>query len=872
MNTRLPRLVLWIVLSCLLACSGSESPGVAGSSGPDRDGDGVVAALDCNDSDGTIFPGADEVCDGVDNNCDGQVDVAAIDASAVFYVDLDGDGFGYEMLSLTACTLPDGYADNADDCDDSSAAAYPGGVEVCDGRDNDCNGVIDGPAALGAITWYLDEDGDSFGVDTETVIGCIPAEGFAASVGDCDDHDELANPGRVEECDLIDNDCDGKIDESDAVDVTTWYLDLDGDDFGTTDLSVEACDRPENYVRNPDDCDDFNEDVFPDAREICDRLDNDCNGEADDPWSEGMLTFYLDSDGDDFGDPETAVEACEVPDRHVLDGSDCDDRDPAVNELATEVCDEVDNDCDGTTDIGAVNPDIFYYDHDGDGFGTIATVTESCSQPDRYVDNHRDCDDNAIGVHPDAEELCNDYIDNDCGTTPNACRLVGVLDLDADEDDDNSTITRASVLGSGKTGYSFAFVDDVNDDLNDELLVSAHRYSSAAHNSGMVSLFYGPLVSTNNVIRGDVLISGAESENELGIRVLDGGLLNDDNRPDILIQSTRHSALYAFFSPFPSSLTTADANLTFSNSGSGVAAAASLNEDNQAAIVIGYTYGPYIPEREPGDPWHLGEANVFLAPWEAEEYMSHLDYNTKIGGWDNGGELGREIQIVGDVNDDGAEDLVIASNQHDPGEAGIAYLFLGPLFELPGADQSVFDTSAADTVFQPEQRSQGFGTRVSGANLNGDEFDDIIIGAPDFDGDEHRDTGVVYVFFGPMERVVGAESEADIIIHGVGHEDRLGSAIAGVDDFDGDGIDDLLLGARYASDTGEAYLFYGGEDFEGTYDTSDADLTLQASEAIAFGFVVAGDGDLNGDGYAEIAIGSPDWTDGRVEVLYGHGE
>ena len=870
MTTRLPCLVLWTVMFCLLSCSSSESPGVAGSAGPDNDGDGVVARLDCDDNDGTVFPGADEVCDGVDNNCDGEVDFGAIDASAVFYIDLDSDGFGYEALSLTACSLPEGYADNAEDCDDSSATAYPGGVEVCDGLDNDCNGVVDGPSALGAITWYLDEDGDSFGIESETVIGCIPVEGFAATLGDCDDHNELANPGLPEECDNIDNDCDGKADESDAIDVTTWYLDLDGDDFGTTELSIESCDRPEHYVRNPDDCDDFNDTVFPDAREVCDRLDNDCNGEADDPWSEGMLTFYFDGDGDDYGNPETAVEACEAPERHVLDGSDCDDGDPAINEEATEVCDEVDNDCDGTADVGAVNPDIFYYDHDGDGFGTIATVVEACSQPEDYVSNHRDCDDNAIGVHPDAEEVCNDYVDNDCGTTPNACRLTGVIDLDSDDDDDNSTLMRASVLGSGQTGYSFAFVEDVGDDGNDELLVSAHRYTSAAHNSGLVSLFYGPLISANNVIRGDVLISGEMADDELGGRVIDAGLLDDDNRPDILIQSGRRSAVFAFFSPFPASLTTDEAALVISNSSGGVASGASLNEDGQADIVVGFPYGP--ADREDGDPWHGGEANVFLAPWDADEYVSHLDFNTKISGWDNGGELGREIQIVGDVDNNGAQDLVLASDQHDPGEAGIAYLFLGPLFELPGADQSVFGTSAADTVFQPVQRSQGFGTRVSSANLNGDEFDDIIIGAPNFDGDEHRDTGVVYVFFGPMERVVEAETEADIIIHGVNHEHRVGGALAGVEDFDGDGIDDLLLGARYTSDGGAAYLFYGSEDFEGTYDVSEADLEIRASEAVAFGFAVAGDGDLNNDGYAEIAIGSPDWTDGRVEVLYGHGE
>src|SRR5690606_36393039 len=109
----------------------------------DADGDDVAACEDCDDDDATVYPGAEEVCDGVDNDCDDRIDVDAVDART-WYVDADGDTFGAsDGATVLACEAPEGYAAVGGDCDDDDPAIHPDALEVCDGIDNDCADVVD---------------------------------------------------------------------------------------------------------------------------------------------------------------------------------------------------------------------------------------------------------------------------------------------------------------------------------------------------------------------------------------------------------------------------------------------------------------------------------------------------------------------------------------------------------------------------------------------------------------------------------------------------------------------------------------------------------------------------------------------------------
>ena len=221
--------------------------------------------------------------------------------------DIDNDGDGVSML---------------EDCDDDDANNFPGNTETCDGADNDCDGVVDNGALL---TFYFDNDGDSFGDDSTAYEACEGGVGEVETGGDCDDESSIVYPGAPEEdcTDPVDYNCDG----------STEYADEDSDGW-------PACEE----------CDDSDPLVNPDADEVCDEIDNNCDGEIDEGSAVDAPTWYADLDEDGFGDLFNSVTACdEAPSGYVADNTDCDDTSALARPDNTdEVCDGVDTNCDGT--------------------------------------------------------------------------------------------------------------------------------------------------------------------------------------------------------------------------------------------------------------------------------------------------------------------------------------------------------------------------------------------------------------------------------------------------------------------------------------------------------------------------------------------
>jgi len=183
---KLPVMALFAILSA--ACS--DGSRLEGTTAPvDLDGDGYDTPADCDDDDSDVNPGAAEVCDTVDNDCDGTVDNDdAVDATT-WYADQDGDGFGDPADSATACEAPTDRVANSDDCDVTSELAYTGAAEVCDAVDNDCDGTVDNDDAVDATTWYADQDGDGFGDPADSATACEPASNQVDNPDDCDDAD-----------------------------------------------------------------------------------------------------------------------------------------------------------------------------------------------------------------------------------------------------------------------------------------------------------------------------------------------------------------------------------------------------------------------------------------------------------------------------------------------------------------------------------------------------------------------------------------------------------------------------------------------------------------------------------------------------------
>jgi hypothetical protein len=256
----------------------------------------VADATDCDDASATVYPGAEEFCDGVDTDCDGSVDEDALDA-ATWYADGDGDGFGDAATTAFACAQPSGFVADDTDCDDASATVYPGAEEWCDGVDTDCDGVLDEDDALDSATWFADADGDGFGDAATSTAACAQPSGYLADATDCDDTSAATFPGADEWCDGVDTDCDGILDEDDAQDSATWHADADADGYGDSATSTEACAQPAGFVADDTDCDDTHATVYPSAPELCDGLDNDCDGATDGLASAGIRAGST-TDGD----------------------------------------------------------------------------------------------------------------------------------------------------------------------------------------------------------------------------------------------------------------------------------------------------------------------------------------------------------------------------------------------------------------------------------------------------------------------------------------------------------------------------------------------------------------------------------------------
>ncbi len=154
----------------------------------DQDGDGALAADDCDDADADIHPGATEHCNGVDEDCDGVADDDAADATT-WYIDYDADGYGVDgAFTATGCAATPGFVGNADDCDDEDAGISPDGVETCDGVDQDCDGTIDDDPVDGAL-WFEDADADGYGDPGSSVRACERVDGYTENAEDTDDAD-----------------------------------------------------------------------------------------------------------------------------------------------------------------------------------------------------------------------------------------------------------------------------------------------------------------------------------------------------------------------------------------------------------------------------------------------------------------------------------------------------------------------------------------------------------------------------------------------------------------------------------------------------------------------------------------------------------
>jgi hypothetical protein len=230
-----------------------------------------------------------------------------------------------------------------------------------------------------------------------------------------------------EACDNLDNDCDGQVDEE--LPYQMWYADIDGDGLGSGVDSYLGCSAIPGYVEFSGDCNDFDPMILGGTPEVCDDMDNDCNGLVD----EGLTyqNWFIDNDGDGLGNYMANISACAAPLGYVGTSGDCNDADPLIQGGAPETCDALDNDCDGQVDEEISM--YYYFDADNDGYGTASNSIYSCAPPVQYVISSDDCNDGNSLINPGFPEIC-DGIDNNCNFLSDDGLTLNTFYIDEDAD------------------------------------------------------------------------------------------------------------------------------------------------------------------------------------------------------------------------------------------------------------------------------------------------------------------------------------------------------------------------------------------------------------------------------------------------------
>lgn len=615
--------------------------------------------------------------------------------------------------------------------------------------------------------------------------GCLPRETVEESLDP--DEDGVLGPW---DCDSFDPQ------------VTNIFTgrDLDGDGFADEATKDYACAVEPGYSDVFGDCDDGNAASNPEAVEICDDEDNDCDGELDEEVAE-LLTFYRDGDGDGYGVEGDTAQACDPPEGYAALAGDCDDVAPLVNPgAAPKDDDDIDNNCDGL----------------GDNAGPLwAAGLEVDAATDRGADYHL-----IVGEagrswsHVTFGDVTGDGVDD-----------VIASDVSADKGDGRVVIW-AGPLGRGLSeadAWAVVRLVGEGEGLGVDPLIADYdedgildlAFGAPADGNGSAMILFGPIASGTidpTSTRAAALIGGVSRDDEVGASLA----LTDWNSDDVVdliigapgvdtLSGTAgkdSGAVYVVLGPITQSTTVSVSAATTTRKGMTDA------RFGEQVSHIGDLDGDGRPELAFASPSYdysgIGEAEVFiLEPDEGTEDLSAAPYwHLKGGGV--GARLGIQMCGAGDVNLDGYAELLI-SNPESSGEKGAVYLLAGSSIQLKGGGGGSYDYATdALTKWTGSQSGEGLGTALAcPGDVNSDGYAEAVLGSPGHDGRSASPKypyGGVFVWFGPVEGGSLAPEDADSALGINDQAAALGAVLGTGGDVNGQGWIDLAASAGGGED------------------------------------------------------------------------
>ncbi len=639
-------------------------------------------------------------CGGGDGNCE----------NGGYFLDADGDTYGDPNSAHPDCLPAQGYVNNDQDCDDTDPEINP------------------------QTRWYADGDGDGYGASYNATYACLAPPGFVSDNTDCDDGDASLNPG------------------------SSWFEDLDLDGYGSDTVLAVGCDEVAGATLTGGDCDDLDETIHPDAQEICDEIDQDCDG---DPLGDEEINWYVDSDGDGYGDPESEP-------------------------------------------------------------------VESCDPLEGRAPNAGDCDDMAADYSPEAYEICDDGIDQDCDGI-DTCGIAG-----------QQSVSERGLPIEGTVGHelgrSVSGLGDIDGDGFDDVVVGI----PGAGVSGQAQVVPG--AASGLSVIDSATLEGGEDDVDFGSWVGPAGDVNNDGYADVLVGSPGwgdqgQGALYVFFGPLEDGVESDDADYRFYGSGNDWTGIGRRGVGDSTYLLTTASY-------------RNGTDVVGLIELPASGTATITQTDTRFVRFEPTDDTDYYPLMVdvGDIDGDGVSDIVMGNSDYGGSNTGGAFVFYGASDGFrgsPGAED-------ADVILTARTQAH-FGADIAVApDLDGDGLSDVVVGAPG------RNKRVPYVYvFSADGLATGTHTSAEAKLEGDVNDDErslsTGASLGAMGDLTGDGIGDLVIGSPGAD---QAMVAVG--PLAGNLVLSDiAYSVLEGDADTELGAAVAEAGDVDADGYSDFILGAP---------------